>query len=306
MPKTLQYRPILIDQLITNERINSYQTVFQPANDIELMGVYLWNAHVSGAISPILGAAEIALRNAIDRALRTHLGSFWWAGAKLRYRSFVRGTPPPYAVQAVRDNFTKATRKFVAEQHGRYGVTGRVTPTHDGVMAKTEFSTWGFMLDHEFMGNGLIWPSRLGTVFAGPWPSAHAATTLTHARDLVSTVRDFRNRLFHHEPAWKRFGVATETDALTHLHEKIGKIESLVTLIHPENIRLLEKNGFLDSARRACTSHEIRRFQHLTQTHKVNSVGKLRTLVERCGVDNRVIAAKLYFGKQRRFLVTPS
>lgn len=45
MPHTLQYRPVLIDALISNERINSYQSVFHPANDVELMGVYLWNAH---------------------------------------------------------------------------------------------------------------------------------------------------------------------------------------------------------------------------------------------------------------------
>lgn len=305
MPKTLQYRPTLIDELITNERINSYLHVFKPANDIELMGVYLWNAHVSGAIYPIIGAAEITLRNATDHALRAHLGNFWWSGAKLRYRSFVRGTPPPHPVQAVRDNFAKATRKFIAEQRTRYNVTGHVTPTHHGVMAKTEFSTWEFMLDHEFMGNSLIWPSRLGTVFAGAWPSSHAATTLTHAHDLVSTVRDFRNRLFHHEPAWKRFGVVTETDALAHLQEKIRKIESLVALIHPENIRLLEKNGLLADARRACTAHEIRRFQHLAQVHKINSMGKLRTVVDRCGNDDNILAARIYLGRQRTFLIRP-
>ena len=35
MPHTLQYRPILIDTLISNERIQSYQTVFHPADDTE-------------------------------------------------------------------------------------------------------------------------------------------------------------------------------------------------------------------------------------------------------------------------------
>jgi len=50
MPQTLHYRPVLIDSLISNERINSYQCVFHPANDVELMGVYLWNAHVCGAL----------------------------------------------------------------------------------------------------------------------------------------------------------------------------------------------------------------------------------------------------------------
>lgn len=304
MPKTLQYRPTLIE-LISNERIASYQNVFHPANDVELMGVYLWNAYVSGAIYPVIGAAEITLRNAIDRALRAHLGNFWWSGHRLRYRSFVRNTPPPHPVQAVRDNFVKATRKFINEQRSRYSVTGQIAPNHHGVMAKTEFSTWGFILDHEFMGNGLIWPSRLGTVFAGNWPSTHASTVLTFAQNLVSTVRDFRNRLFHHEPAWKRFGVLTEADALQHLQEKIGKIESLIALIHPENLRLLERNGLLDTARRACTSHEIRRFQHLTQTHKVSSMNKLQALVDRCGAENSVITAKLYSGRQRIFYISP-
>lgn len=305
MPRTLQYRPTLIDQLITNERITSYQNVFQPADDVELMGVYLWNAHVCGAIYPIIGGAEITLRNAIDNALRAHLGNFWWSSSRLRYRSFARGVQPPQPVQSVRDNFAKATRKFISEQRNRYGVTGNITPHHHGVLAKTEFSTWEFMLDHEFMGNGLIWPSRLGTVFAGTWPTTGASHVLTYASDLVSTIRDFRNRLFHHEPAWKRFGVLTEADALQHLLEKIGKIESLVALIHPENLRLLERNGLLATARRACTSHEIRRFQHLTSTQKINSLNKLRDLVDRCGTDKSVLAAKLYLGRQRVFLISP-
>lgn len=50
MPATLQYRPTLIDSLITRPRMSSYQSVFRPENDIELMGAYLWNTHVSGAI----------------------------------------------------------------------------------------------------------------------------------------------------------------------------------------------------------------------------------------------------------------
>ena len=51
---------------------------------------------------------------------------------------------------------------------------------------------------------------------------------LAHVHDLVATLRDFRNRLFHHEPAWKRYGVLTETDALRHLEEKAAKAESLL------------------------------------------------------------------------------
>jgi len=66
MPQTLQYRHVLIDTLISNERISSYQSVFQPVNDVELMGVYLWNTYVGGALYPLIGAVEVSLRNAID------------------------------------------------------------------------------------------------------------------------------------------------------------------------------------------------------------------------------------------------
>jgi hypothetical protein len=305
MPNTLQYRPVLIDALISNERINSYQSVFHPANDVELMGVYLWNTHVCGALYPLMGAVEIGLRNAIDHALEADLGWFWWASGKLRYRSFAPGANVPHPVQAVRDNFAKATRNYAADQRRRHAVRGAVTPHHHGVIAQTEFSTWEFLLDSEFMGRGLIWPKNLSAVFRGPWPTSQAAVMLAHVRRSVSTLRDFRNRLFHHEPAWKRYGVQTEADALQHLQEKISKAESLLALIYPESLRLLQVNGFLRNAHRACTAGEIRRLQHLAQVHKINSINKLAQLVDRCGLENSALEARVFHGRQQRFLILP-
>lgn len=305
MPHTLQYRPLLIDSLISNERINSYQSVFHPANDVELMGVYLWNAHVCGALYPLMGAVEITLRNAIDQAIAADLGRFWWAGSKLRYRSFAPGVDAPHPVQAVRENFAKATRNYAAEQRRRHAVRGNVTPHHHGVIAKTEFSTWEFLLDAEFMGRGLIWPKHLSSVFRGPWPVHQASAMLAHVHDLVATLRDFRNRLFHHEPVWKRYGVLTETDALQHLQEKIGKVETLLALIHPENLRLLQANGLLRDAHRACTSAEIRRFQHLAQARQIDSLDVLAELVLRSTQENSVLTAQLHQEPPQSFLILP-
>jgi len=307
MPSTIQYRPNIIDLLITNERINSYGAVFKPSNDIELVGVYLWNAHVCGAIYPIISAAEIALRNAIDQALASSsLGRFWWSGSKLQYNSFMPGLAAPFEVQALKNNFASATQAFLKDRKNRYDVAKSVPPTHAGVVAKTEFSTWEFILNHEFMGNNKIWPARLGKAFCGPWPSTHASTVLTHAKDLVSTIRDFRNRVFHHEPAWKRFGVHTEADAILHLQEKISKIETLLTLIHPEKTRLLTRSGLLPAARRACSSDEIRRFQHLATTKNIKSVSRLADLVDACSRNNQVVRAKVFKGNQQEFLITPA
>lgn len=305
MPRTLQHRTVLIDTLITNPRIGSYQRVFHPANDVELIGVYLWNSHVCGTLYPLIGAIEISLRNAIDQALSRDIGRFWWSGGKLRYRSFVPGVPASHPVQAVRDNFAKATRSYVAEQRHRHGVRGHVPPQHHGVLAKAEFSTWEFLLDKEFMGRGLIWPRHLSSVFSGDWPVSQASAMLSHTCGLVSSLRNFRNRLFHHEPAWKRYGVLTEADALQHLSEKISRIESLLSLIHPENLKLLQRNGLLRNAHRACTSGEIRRFQHLARVHRVSSLGRLAALVDRCTEENRVLEVRLHRGQQQRFLMLP-
>ena len=167
MPATLNYHPILMDDLISNERLESYRQVFQPHDDLGLMGAYLWNAHACGTLYPILGIAEITLRNAVDHALQTHLGTFWWAGSKLKYRSFRPAAAPPVSVQLVSESFARAANKFKQDKRARYGAKGHIVPTHAGVIAKTDFATWGFLLSDEFMGNGLIWPRCLGKVFSG-------------------------------------------------------------------------------------------------------------------------------------------
>ena len=83
MPRSLHYRPQLIDELITNERLNSYKNVFQHSDDVELVGAYLWNIQVCSALYPLLSVAEVALRNSIDNALSRDLGRFWWSSRGL-------------------------------------------------------------------------------------------------------------------------------------------------------------------------------------------------------------------------------
>jgi len=126
---------------------------------------------------------------------------------------------------------------------------------------------------------------------------------LAHVCRMIATLRDFRNRLFHHEPAWKRYGVLTEADALQHLQEKLGKVESVLSLIHPENLRLFRVNGLLRDAYRACTVAEIRRFQHLADVHNVNSLEKLALLVSRSDMENSALEAIVPRGRQQRFLI---
>nr|WP_314877020.1 CAAX protease [uncultured Pseudomonas sp.] len=290
MPHSVQYRPVLIDQLISSHRIASYSKVFSTTSDTELVGAYLWNSHVCASLYPLLSAVEITLRNAIDSALTTDLGKFWWKTNTLRYKSFASAASPPHAVQCLTNNFTSAYK--IAKREGSKRRGARDAPAHQEVVSQTEFSTWEFILDGEYMGNNLIWPKNLGRVFRGPWP--RSANMLQHCRERVSLVRNFRNRVFHHEPAWKRFNVTDEQQAVAHLHDKISKIIELITWVSPEKIDLLEKSGVIRSAYRACSLAEIDRFKYKSKTSTVDSMTKLIEVAESASTSDEVLQIEVH------------
>ncbi|CAI3790220.1 hypothetical protein AHFPHNDE_03939 [Pseudomonas sp. MM227] len=301
MPHTVQYRPVLIDELISTHRIASYGRVFSTRTDAELVGAYLWNSHVCAALYPLLNATEITLRNAIDAALTADLGKFWWKRGTLQYRSHTSGaTTEPYPVSHLAGNFSSAYNAAQRERSRRMGRTFKGAPEHQEVVSKTEFSTWEFILDSEYMGNNLIWPKHLGTVFKGIWPTTSAASMLKQCRERVSLVRNFRNRVFHHEPAWKRSGVTNEQQAVTHLHEKIHRITQLIAWVSPEKIDLLEKCGAIRSAYRACSLGEIERFKYQSKTITVNSMPKLIKVAQAASTRDVVMQVAIY-GKRKMF-----
>lgn len=305
MPHTVQLREI-IDELLTANRLNSYKSVFSPTNDYELVGAYLWNARVCAALYPVMSAAEIALRNSIDRVLTASPhGTFWWTPNKLQWRSRSTSSSTPFVVNALRQNFTKASQQVINEKRQRYQMRGRITPSHSEIIAKTDFSTWGFILDDEFMGSHLIWPTYLTAVFRGPFKGRRLGLMLSHLRDLVSNTRNYRNRLFHHEPAWKKSGVRNENDAVAYLGIKLGQIIELVELIHPEQITLLRRNGLLGDAERACSLSELRRFQLTAKEQRVRSARTFDGVAKKAWVDNCVTAVRANRGGDQRFLLVP-
>lgn len=292
VPHTLPYRPLLIDKLITAARIKSYETVFGTHDDLELVGAYLWNSAVAATFLPVLSAAEITLRNAVDAALRPALGEFWWRTNTLHFRSFSVGGPVPDDVKGLRENFAAATKTVKRDRRERYGRIA-YAPTHHDVIAKTNFSTWEYILSGEFAGDNLIWPKHLGKVFAGTWPFSKARKTLTHARSLVSNLRNFRNRLSHHEPLWKTSSVDSSQSAMKYLNEKIASAEALLNLVHPASLELLQKNGILPALRRTCREEELRRYQHASVEHRIVNLRDLEQVVMESVSENLTVHARV-------------
>lgn len=150
------------------------------------------------------------------------------------------------------------------------------------------------------MGPHLIWPKHLGTVLRGHWPSSKTSTVLSSTKDLVKTVREFRNRVSHHEPVWKRFQVHDEADAIAHLGEKIDRIRQLVRLISPEKNELLEQSSLYAYAERICSITELRHCQLATQSHKVKTIAKLSRLAQLSLEQNSTQKLTIYKGGRKR------
>lgn len=302
MAGAISYRPDVIDELISSSRIHSYLGIFAHSNDAELVGAYLWNSHVCAQLYPLVQLVEVSLRNAIDASLTPARNQMWWAGGRLRHVSYRPGSSEPEVVMKLRDNFAKAARQVASEKRARY--RSRVPATHAEIVAKTEFSTWEWILDSEFYGPGLFWPDHLGQAFRGDWGGRGDLDLLTHARDQVRSIRMFRNRLFHHEPAWKKFGVATEADAINHLQERVVHLSDFLDLLHTD-LKVLATKSFLTSAaRRACTLGELHRFQHKAREHKLRTKREVKTLVRACALsDENAIANTMRSGQ--KFLIVP-
>lgn len=305
MPRTISYRPEIFDQLITQDRLSSYQNVFAVNSDLDLAGAYLWNLQVASAMYPLICSAEVSLRNSINHALIQDLGRFWWRKNILHYKSFTAGNnQEPFPVDAVRKNFSKAAKQVIRDKKSRYNLNN-INPKHQEIVAKTEFSTWQYLLDQEFMGNNLIWPRNLGKVFQGSWPHRKASKTLIFAHDSTKIIREFRNRIVHHEPVWKHFGVSSEQDAVDYLHEKIDVISQLLTLISIPKKELVVRNNLIKRAHRVCSIQEIRRCQHSLSTFRVRSINKLNQVAKHAMDNQEVVKVVSYKPTKRTFFIYP-
>ncbi|GGB31472.1 hypothetical protein GCM10011324_46070 [Allosediminivita pacifica] len=290
----------VIDGVITRERLNSYVSVFGCTNDDQAMGAYYWNIALCSALYNLITAAEVTVRNSVDVALQPALGTRWWSGSKLHYKSYAAGASAPDPVKKLKDNFASAHRSAKKEKEKRYGIIG-ATPSHHEVIAKTDFSTWEYILDEEFLCPVSIWPKHLRKVFRGTWPSPSDKVTLRTAREAVADIRLFRNRVHHNEPAWKAHGVLNAEDAVQYVQGKILKIFNFIELIEPSKADVLRRSGVLAHANRIASVAEIRRYQKQSAPLNIKPKGKMMKLFS----DDEATVAVVRGRTKRLFIVQP-
>lgn len=163
--------------IISSERLTSY---LQDAgfDDERAIRIYFWNMKLSAAFFPVLGAAEVALRNRVVARAHGIYGPEWWRSANLITHLGKRGF-----------GIVKRAEAAIAAQ-GKAVDSGRMT-------AQLSFGFWTKMLLPKYEPD--LWtPISIG------FPDLPLNVDLAALLTRCEQVRELRNRISHHEPIFQR------------------------------------------------------------------------------------------------------
>lgn len=148
---------------------------------------------------------------------------------------------------------------------------------HDKIIAATDFSAWHYILNKEFISNnpGLnhkyLWPKSLSTAFKN-YASINPDQSQINKElsDLIFDLRQYRNRLFHHEPLWvKAPTVTSPSTAIDTIRAKINNIEKVICAIDTRILDILHKVGLFRKIRRVCTIEELEIYTYIKKPEKL-------------------------------------
>ena len=192
----------MVANIISQERLTKYMIAAGGDPEVAL-AIYGWNIQISEAFFPLLSAAEVCLRNTVSARLIQVYGHKWWD--KPQFHLLIR----------------KRGKGIVLRTQNRLARKGPVTSGK--MIAELSFGFWVQMLKPE--------------TEAALWAPMHASfsdlpRTITYAQfyERCNQVKEFRNRIFHHEPIIER-------DILY----EYGKILELITWISSDKGKWIKK-----------------------------------------------------------------
>lgn len=112
--------------------------------------------------------------------------------------------------------------------------------------------------------HGYLWPKSLSKVFKN---YARINTNPQKVRktliDLIFELREYRNRISHHEPIWvKAPNVNDARTAIDTIRVKINKIELIIEALDINLLKVMKKVGLFENARRVCSLEELNIYRY--------------------------------------------
>lgn len=163
-----------LSRVISTKRIDSYR---KNDSDTECLKRYIWNILLSESLYPSLQCLEVALRNSIHEAAKTHFSNdFWFDDVNI------------ISDQKTQDIIQGVKRKL---QHERKPITC------DGVVAELGFGFWRHLFYNQY--EQVLWRPIVAKTFPNAPKSMRTRASLSPR---IEKARKLRNRIFHHESIW--------------------------------------------------------------------------------------------------------
>jgi len=216
---------------------------------------------------------ELILRNSIDKAAKERFGEHWWNtvrydDTKDNHTKFIKG------IRSAELTLRKRGKNKQAACLGSNSPSEAASSAsgfgHDDIIAATTFSTWEAVLleawhtDLNADKHLYLWPLSLTKAFRRLSVIDHRPTEARRkVLNLLKEIRDYRNRLFHHDCIWIKSKSVDAQTAIESIREKINIIEKLIIAISPATYKALDAWGLFTAARRVCSVEELKMYTHL-------------------------------------------
>ncbi|BAH37749.1 MAG TPA: hypothetical protein DGD08_16375 [Gemmatimonas aurantiaca] len=159
---------------------------------------YYWNIDLCKAVYPALQLLEVDLRTRIDRAVGPTVVVGPDPVDYRRVPSWLTRNPAIVVHRGGTATVDRALDKISSKNPKQTALR-----THDDLVAATSFGLWVGMLETAYDAPGtdsvVLWPDLQLAVFPGA-----PDELMTSIRTTFNGLRQFRNRVFHHEPIWPK------------------------------------------------------------------------------------------------------
>jgi hypothetical protein len=199
----------LLERALSRARLSTYLRASKGGLQ-DALDLYVWNVAIGAAFYGPINALEVVLRNALHERLQQLFSPQWHVDPRFialatrisrgqfRNPSTKRQPDLLSEINSVVDRVSRSLRRRATHPQPNQNAAPRITPTSDDVVAGLSFGFWVTILDPVFEPD--LWAPGLQKAF--PHFATITGQTLTRppvARRL-NEIRDFRNRIMHHEP----------------------------------------------------------------------------------------------------------
>ena len=238
-----------IKQGLSTEKLETYRQVLECKSDSEVIAVYMAMQGIMSHFFTVVQLLEVTLRNSIHKAVTAQFKDDEW------YKRV------PISEES-RKQVSFAEQQCIEEIGAKYYTSG-------DLVSRLPFGFWVHMLHKDYNNprdkEHNIWQFQLHKCFPNAKQQNVSLNTIFQK---MGTLNRFRNRLFHHEPAWKSRQTKNRSDAISYLNSMYGEHMEAIELLSSSKRELISLLGFDAKFTDECNIKNLDRFELLLNPEK--------------------------------------